>query len=189
MKNILTLSVVLLLTLGALALWDSPPQRLLEKGQIGTISSQQPPDIYLRNTTAKSYDNSGELNHIVTASNTKHYKEKQLTELNSPALQLKQDDGAQWHASANKGSSKENGETFELNGQVILKQYSQDQTLETEITTSALTLQPQLKQAASDEAVIMRTPEHNIKAVGLKANLEDKQVELLSNVQGEHRVE
>ncbi len=201
MKNLITLTTVLLLTLGALLLWDSPPQRLLKKDQITSQKQKSPPDFYIKTISAHTFNDNGKLNHTLTAKNSFHYKRAAKTELQKPSMLIVRDDGSLWYSEANQGEAIKNGKTILLNGNVKLQQFtnsdhynthqtqSQNNLPTTEITTSQLTLTPKSKVASTKKAVTIRTPDNKVESVGLHANLTQQQIELLSRVRGEHRVE
>ncbi|MFL0797002.1 MAG: LPS export ABC transporter periplasmic protein LptC [Cellvibrionaceae bacterium] len=201
MKNLVTLTTVLILTLGALFLWDSPPQRLLKKDQITSQKQKSPPDFYIKSISAHTYNENGELNHTLTADNSFHYKREAKTELEHPKMLITREDGSLWYSEAHQGEAIQNGNIIRLHGKVKLQQFTsskhydtyntqpQNQRPETEITTSQLTLKPKSKVATTKKAVTIRTPDNKVDSVGLHANLSQQQIELLSRVQGEHRVQ
>lgn len=153
------------------------------------------PDYIMYDTVSTVLDESGEPKHRLQTTHLTHFPEDNRTELQDARLTLHQQDGSLWSVKANRGTLFQETEQIYLTGDVVIERPNTDTlpapdmqkpTSEAgiKIETDRLHIDPNLQTAQTEAPVVIRNREARVNAVGMKANLQTKSVELLANVRG-----
>jgi lipopolysaccharide export system protein LptC len=158
------------------------------------------PDYFMYDTVSTVLDDSGEPKHRLETAYLAHFAEDNRTELQQAHLTLHQQDGSLWYIKANRGTLFQETEQIDLAGDVVIERPpttdSQAQTMGNEtqapplsqsgvtIQTERLHVDPKLQVAQTEDPVVISNPEVRVDAIGMKANLQTKSVELLAKVRG-----
>lgn len=147
------------------------------------------PDYFMFNAESTVMDKQGSPKHKLVTAYLAHYPDENRTELQQPHLTLHQQDGSLWSIKANSGTVYQQTEKISLSGNVIIeKPLSPDAPASTpaliKIETEKVHINPNRHIAETDEAVQITSKDGSVSAIGMKANLLNKTLELSSNVRG-----
>lgn len=144
------------------------------------ISTQA--DFYLVNNVSTQFDEQGRLDRSLSSQRVLHNPGNQSIDLINPVFQLYTDGEHQWNVSAKTGVLFQHEDRAELVQQVVI--VSKDQ--KTSLKTPSLTIYPKKKQAQTDKPVALLNSNGFTRAIGMKANLEKKEIALLNHVRGQY---
>ncbi len=140
------------------------------------------PDYFLRDFTATTMNPQGQPEQRLTAQLMDHYSDDDSMELTAPQLTLFQPSGAPWHVVAARGRIIDGGREVRLSGGVRMSHVDQGAT--TTLTTAHLLIRPKQRYAETDAAVTVTTPQGQVDAVGMQADMAAQRLLLLSKVRG-----
>ena len=147
--------------------------------------SSQGPDYFMSDTVSTVLDKAGQPKRRLETAYLAHFPEDNRTELQQARLTLHQDDGSLWSIKANRGTLYQETEQIYLTGDVIIEKPPTDASRPgVKIQTDKLHVDPKQQIAETDDAVLISSEDARVNAVGMKANLQTKSVELLANVRG-----
>ncbi|MCG6968806.1 MAG: LPS export ABC transporter periplasmic protein LptC [Gammaproteobacteria bacterium] len=158
------------------------------------------PDYFMYDTVSTIMDETGEPKHRLKTAYLAHFSEDNRTELQQADLTLHQQDGSLWSIKANRGTLFQETEQLYLAGNVTIERPPQmDAQVENgtnaaatlppeqsgiKIQTERLHVDPNLQIAQTEDPVVISNPAVQVNAIGMKANLQTKSVELLAKVRG-----
>lgn len=87
-----------------------------------------------------------------------------------------------WTADADLGELSHNGEQLDLAGDVLVR----DLIREAQISTDKLRIDLETNQVATDSPMTLHLPNGHTESVGMRANLSEERVQLLSQVRGHY---
>jgi len=126
------------------------------------------------------YGKDGKITRIFKTKTLTHYKDQKQSEMTKPDITLNRDDNV-WHITSDRGTSFDNNSKVHLVGNVKINQVATDKKQLVE--TDSLWYYPNKHFAESAAAVkYMRDDILVVNAKGMKANLDSKHIELLSQV-------
>lgn len=176
-----------LILLAAISWWyvKSLEKDLTTKSAIVTKG----PDYFMFNAESTLMDDEGAPKHKLVTAYLAHFPDDNRTELKEPHLTLHQQDGGLWSIKANRGTVYQQTEEIFLSGNVIIeKPPSTDAPAGTppaiKIETEEVQINPNRYIAETDEVVQITSKDGSVSAIGMKANLRQKTVELSSKVRG-----
>ncbi|MFO7602957.1 MAG: LPS export ABC transporter periplasmic protein LptC [Gammaproteobacteria bacterium] len=143
-------------------------------------------DYYLTNFHSTVLDAAGKPAYRIRAAHLEHYPHDDRATLRQPHFTLLEAD-ATWEAQAEQGVVFLEQQTLDMSGAVILTQTSAGGP-EVTLHTEQLHIDAQEKTLTSTVEVKIASGRDTIEAIGLKANLANGQLELLSHVQGRYHV-
>ncbi|GGO82864.1 lipopolysaccharide export system protein LptC [Marinobacterium nitratireducens] len=143
-------------------------------------------DFYLRDARIQQFDADGRLHQQLQSPELEHYPEPGLLQASEPRIELARK-GSEGRISieAAEGMLMDSNERVDLSGDVRLH----DETADgpgLRLETSSLTLLPQQQYAETDARVRILAPGGETRGRGMKAYLEERKVELLSEVEGRY---
>ncbi|MEH6910941.1 MAG: LPS export ABC transporter periplasmic protein LptC [Oceanicoccus sp.] len=139
-------------------------------------------NFYLVNDVSTQFDEQGLLELSVTAQRVRHNPGNSSVDLTNPVFQLYTDGEHQWNVSAKYGVLFQHDDRAELMQEVVI--VSTDQ--KTSLKTPSLTIFPQKRQAQTDKPVTLLNSNGFTRAIGMKADLEKKEIALLNHVRGQY---
>lgn len=159
-----------------LALSDAPPQ-----------AKQALPETYIVGMVDRSFDANGQLSHTLKAEQVTYYARSQGTDgtLQKPRVLFFNEKGTPWNLEADTGHIYSDNNTVTLNDNVVAYSHSEDHGQLT-LLTESLSIDTDKQYAHTDKPVTMRSARSNTQAVGLKADLQEGRLELLSEVRGRY---
>jgi len=182
-QNTIIIGVVAILTL--LVLWyvngDNDTQDPAETGQV-----RQGPDYRMKSFTVTVMNESGRVNYTLTAKYMDHFTKSDVTLLQEPKIAFFQDSKQQWYIHADKGRVTENAKQVLLQGKVTIKHQSPEERKPTYIVSSDVLVMTENQTVQTEHAVQIIHPSATVNAVGLKADLKQNKVSLLSAVKSRY---
>ncbi|MDA0979484.1 MAG: LPS export ABC transporter periplasmic protein LptC [Proteobacteria bacterium] len=168
MNRIITLSTVLL------ALSLSINWILDESAAPQEDTARNDPDLYMLNASIRQFDESGSLQHILTAGRFTHFPLTDLTTLQSPSIQLASLEDDQWEITAQEGrllpASRYREQIVELWDNVLASRVESNRFIS--IQTSSLTVYPEREYLETDQRVFIDSQSGRTTAAGMKAFLD-----------------
>ena len=143
-------------------------------------------DYFLTNFSTTVVNAQGKTAYLLKAAYMEHYPADNHAILTQPQLTLL-DTPATWKAQAQNGVVFIDQQTIDLKGDVVLKQTSTE-AADVILMTEKLHINAAKKTLETTSKVKIHSGKDTIIATGLKANLADGQLELLSRVQGQYHV-
>lgn len=139
-------------------------------------------DFFIRDAFVTTFNEQGEMAHIITSPLLQHYPAQEITILESPVVTLPDETG-DMQISSDQGVMQDDESEIELAGNVKVIDNS---TAETPwiLTTSILTFLPPDNYAETDAPVLIVQGKNRTDAIGMKAWFNDHQIDLLSEVRG-----
>ena len=192
MKNLLPVSLVLILIGLFLLFWESQPEYFIqEKYQQG--NSQQPApkaESFMLQLDMQNFNISGQLNYQLLAKEASFYNNGNYYSLKNPHITAydKENNAPPWELTADEGKVFDQGKKVELLNNVRMWQIEKLNQVK-EITTSELTLFPEDKTMRSDSRVQLSSQQHVTSGTGLRANFARKVFTLQKDVKGVHYVQ
>jgi lipopolysaccharide export system protein LptC len=146
-------------------------------------------DYYLRDATIRQFDASGQLHQELRSPQLEHYPQPgELRALTPDIVLFRNDARDEVLISAQQGRMQDSDEQVRLNGAVRVQSNSGKGASSTplRLETEALTLMPSEQFIETDTAVTLFSQGGETRANGMKAYLNSRQVELLSDVEGRY---
>lgn len=174
--------IALLLLVVALSWWL---QRSAEpESQQAFEQMQHEPDYYMDEFELTSLNLAGKPAHKLYADNMKHYSTDDSATLERPHLVVFRNEDEFWDIRAESGLVLTGGETVLLQGEVTVLRITATDVEALQIYTSDLTVRPHAKYVETAAAVKIKDDRGETTAIGMRADLNQRRVELLSKVRG-----
>lgn len=157
--------------------WDSNPPTLL----LPRAPDPNEIDFYAEQASGIRYGADGRWVQTFTAPRVTHYPQTGKTVMTTPALQFRSDKGEIWNGTATEGVLIGDDEIHMLGAVVI-----HDRLRTTELLTEKLFYFPERQEVTSDVVVDLRNQNNTTRAIGVRADLNRKRIELLHQVEGRH---
>ncbi|MEJ2417226.1 MAG: LPS export ABC transporter periplasmic protein LptC [Exilibacterium sp.] len=191
-RNWFSLLALVALIFVFLILWESPPTRFLTESP-ETEATDKYPSAFMSGAQIIQYDVNGKVNYRFNADKLSYYQQNpakqsdgDYTDINLPNIVLySKEEAHPWHIKANYGYAKMAGDMVTFKENVRLWRKDSDNRT-SELTTEKLVVNPQAQFAETNKPVIIIVPDGETRAVGMKADLKQDQIELLSQVRGVH---
>ena len=176
----------LFLLIALVAVWDHSPEDLL---RAPPEAQTRFPQAFMVASETRRYDPEGQLQYRMLSERADHFQHlpnrsspRDYSLIQAPDVTVFGEDTPPWQLTARLGRSDATGETLVFTGEVRAWQQSANGAME--ITTPELQVEPNRQFAQTDKAVTMRSPQGRHDAVGMRADLAEDQIELLSEVRG-----
>ncbi|MEE8058902.1 MAG: LPS export ABC transporter periplasmic protein LptC [Pseudomonadales bacterium] len=171
------LAVVMLLTfLLAYSETGTPPTLGLEQ------SNDTLPDYYLTNIRSTQFDKQGMLDFTMASPSVEHNPKDNSANLKEPVFNLYQEGALVWTISSQSGVVYNGEVKVDLQQRVIISSIDQEIILK----TPQLVVFPNKKLAKTNKPVTLLNPNGFTRAVGLRADLQTKTIDLLEQVRGQY---
>jgi lipopolysaccharide export system protein LptC len=146
-------------------------------------SAMEEPDSYLVNGVYREYGVTGELNSKMSTRQGVHFPDSDEGIFSSPDILIYQEDRTPWTIKASQGQYLSKQEQLVLKGNVVIEQLQGDVPV-LNFQTDELSLYTKTKYIVTDRPVKISGAEGLTSAIGMKVWVNEKRVELLSNVKG-----
>lgn len=181
-KWLVVLVVIVLSTLS----WWMP----LEPGPISALVTEPEkrhiPDFYLADFDLTTMNVAGRPRYQLQGQGMNHYADDDTSEVKLPQLTMYRQGSAPWFVRAEQAQVTAGGETVLLQGEVKLDRLMEDKGGKLEIHTPALRVVPAKEYAETDQPVAIVTDFGVTRAIGMRADLKQEQLQLLAQVRGEY---
>ncbi len=147
---------------------------------------QENPDAFGENVTAIEMDALGKPKNVLITSQLIHYPYQDTTVFTNPHVIIYQEKEQPWHTTALQGKSRQGTEVLTLEGNVKIYQLPGPHNKALTLATESLTIYPSRDYAETSQLVTMSDAKTELKALGMRAYLKEKRVELLSQTRGAH---
>lgn len=177
--------LVVLLTAAALA-WvlSRGPDDLMYRPDM--IKSHDP-DYSLSDFTVSLMDKQGLPAYRVLAKSMEHYPDDGMAYWTHPEVSFYTQGKVIWTIDADKARSPDEGDTINLEGDVRMRQVGDRYDLK-EVTAQEMTLYTRERVIESDGIVNLVHGAGQTRGTGLRVELQNRRIRLLSNVRGEYHV-
>ncbi|UZE95203.1 LPS export ABC transporter periplasmic protein LptC [Alkalimarinus alittae] len=140
-------------------------------------------DFFIVKGQYTSFDEDGNLSSTMKSDEAKHYPKQNNAILTKPNLLVYREDSPPWRLTADMGQYDMNDENLTLNQNVVI---IRNETLETPWTlkTESLTLLNKSRFITTKQPVTISDKTSILEGVGMNAWIDEKKVELTSNVRG-----
>lgn len=142
------------------------------------------PDYFLHKFAATTLNHEGKAQHRLEADYLEHYPDNDTIEITRLKLELYRKDLPPWTARAEQGIVYERGERIELSGNVRLHRPATADGEAMTLLTETLTVYPQREYAETDAAVTITGEHSKTRAVGMRLDVGQGLLELLSDTRG-----
>lgn len=143
------------------------------------------PDAFVVDAVYTSYGKEGKLESILKSTQAKHYPHTNTGQLTNPSLELYQNGDLRWTTKSKQGQFDVTNDTLVLSGNVVVFGETNNGTPLT-MTTESLSYANKSSFIHTDQAVKITSQVSELSAVGMTANVEDRTVQLLSQVKGQY---
>jgi len=179
--------LILLLAIGSYALLhenDRPSATQYSKEQ----DQNEKPSAFIKGGQFKIYDKSGQAT-LLSSEEALYFTDPKRVLIQSPAISFDTDNGQTITLNANEGIFHPDKEQLSLKGNVVIQQLTTNSQQNNEIwvlQSEEFELNNKTHFISTDQAVTMTQGSSLIRAVGLKAWIDEKRIELLSDVRGRY---
>ncbi len=147
-----------------------------------TPKTNETPDSFFSKFKSTKMDETGQIRYELSAAMLYHYSGSNRSTLEFPVINLFESGVQVWRVRANAGTVINDGEQFELRGDVELFSETDGFSLKTE----ALTVWPNQSKAETDQPVTLTSKLGEIKAIGMQADFLNERLTFLSQAKGRY---
>ena len=142
-------------------------------------------DFFIINGIYTLFNENGRISSVIKSEKAKHYPDKNIAILTEPNLLIYREDNTPWRVTAISGEYNLDQEKIELEKNVVI---IRDEHLATpwKLTTESLTIINKSRLVTTKQAVTISDGISIMKGIGMNAWLDDKRIELTSNVRGNY---
>ncbi len=142
-------------------------------------------DSSLTELTVMQFDTSGKLTHLLNTPLIQHIPQKNVYFIKKPHLILAEANQNPWEIEADKAKAFADREILLTSHVVIQQKQARDQK-DLKLMTEKITYFPKSKVATTSEPVTIQQAQNQVNAIGMRADLADNKIELLSHVRGHY---
>ncbi|MBH96866.1 MAG: LPS export ABC transporter periplasmic protein LptC [Rhodospirillaceae bacterium] len=169
--------LLVLVTTSAWILKELDDDQALAKTEVSHI-----PDFFMEHFSAVTMDENGKPMRRIAADYLVHFADTQTKELEKPYLIVYHPSRPPWHVKSDRGWVSKDDDEMLLLGQVEIWREGKSGQRVLEILTRDLRVLPEAQYGETSEQVVIRTKNSESKGVGMRAYLEERRLELLSEV-------
>lgn len=181
-KNV-SLNLSILASIG-LAIWTTFLSYRPE--EIAPVTNSSLPDAYMENINATIMDKEGNLKMKIIAPKMVHFLEGDATQLTSPQLTLYRNSPVPWFITSKFAKATQGADNVDFWDDVIIHHPADQKNPATVIKTTTLTVHTNKQTAETRDLITMMQPNFTVKAVGMFANMDSGNINLLSQARGEY---
>ncbi|CDZ78698.1 Organic solvent tolerance protein OstA [Legionella massiliensis] len=137
-------------------------------------------DMIISNLTVMRFDEKGKLINYLHSPEAQHIPENNTHFFKSPRLSLAQENQPDWEISSQTARAINGGEKITFSHNVVVHQDKNKRGQESTLKTEELHYFSKTKIANTDLDVSFEQPGNIVHSKGMKANLEEKRIQLLS---------
>ena len=155
----------------------------LDTEDLGAATRRAPgePDAYMEYFVTVEMDDAGKPKRRLEADYMAFHPDE-TTELSNPYYVFYQSEGEPWHVRSERGQVSADGDVVRLLGRVDIWRNDGTGDRELELRTEDLKVLPESEYGETREPVTIRTPTSTSTGVGMRVWLDERRIELLSQV-------
>ncbi|GAB2522256.1 LPS export ABC transporter periplasmic protein LptC [Microbulbifer agarilyticus] len=180
------LPLVIVVALISVGLWfaESPPEQLLGKRPTQQEHNRAA-DLIIRNARTRHFNVDGNLAYEVDAERITFFRfaRRDRADLTEPRMMFYQGEDTKWRTESRKGIAYNNGQRVVLQGDVSVAELPQPGIT---LRTPKIVLKPREEFAETDKIVTITDGANITTGKGLRADLKQDKVEILSNVESRY---
>lgn len=132
----------------------------------------------------RQFSSTGELANSLQSPLIRHVPKNNAHWLKTPHITITKGEQGLWEINARQATAIYGGTKITFKDNVSIHQHKSAHNEESSFSTEALTYYPKTKHAITSRDILFEQPGHKVQAKGMKADLEKKHVELLSQARG-----
>ena len=136
--------------------------------------------------TVTEMNAAGDTHYRLQAESMEHYFDDGSARLIKPQVRFFSRERAPWTLVADEGTVSANSDEIHLNGAVLIERPASATQALLRLTTSNVLIHPHDEVAETREHVMLQDPLNTTRAVGMRVQMKDERVQLLSQVQGRY---
>lgn len=144
----------------------------------------QTPDMFVHNITVRTFDTKGALANQLTSPFMEHLPQDNTHVFTAPNILVQQNDEPAWTIQSKKAKAIHGGQQITFTEDVIVHQNPGEKNQESTLTTEKIVYYPKEKKASTDLLVTFTQSGHVVQSTGMKADLEQKSLQLLQKAKG-----
>jgi lipopolysaccharide export system protein LptC len=183
MKNHTLISVILIAVVFLVALSFFSPFRHHTKT---TIEAPALPDAYMEDVVALILDKQGKPKMKIAAPKMVYYSNDDQTHLTSPQLTIYRKSPQPWYVTAKSAIATQGTEYVHFQEDVMIQHAADSSNPATIIKTATLLVRPNTQLAETNDPIILIQPNVTIKGTGMRADMNNGDIKLLSEARGEY---
>ncbi len=139
-------------------------------------------DFFMEGVVIHKFDSSGKQINTLEADRMEHSSLHDISVLDQPIITFGKNQSGEWKMSSEKGQLINKSTIIQLDNQVRIEEYLEDNSIQTKIMTNNLTINLQENIASTDERVTIQSPLYKTQGIGLKIQIDQELFFLNSNV-------
>ena len=139
------------------------------------------PDIILEAISQLNFNDTGEKHYLLNATQATHFTKQGITEFQKPDLVFYEQNQHNWDASADSGITRDNGDSFHLHGNVVIRKLDTDST-QIVLKTDSMHVSPKTEIAETDDDVDIVQGNNRTRSKGLRVDMQTGKLTLQSKV-------
>ncbi|MCK7595928.1 LPS export ABC transporter periplasmic protein LptC [Microbulbifer sp. CAU 1566] len=180
------LPLVIVVALVSLGLWfaESPPKQLLGKRPTQQDHNKAA-DLIIRDARTRHFNVEGTLAYEVDAERITFFQfaRRDRADLTEPRMMFYQGENSKWRTESRAGIAFDNGQKVVLQGDVSIKELPQPGIT---LRTPKIVIKPREEFAETDKVVTITDGPNRTTGKGLRADLKQDTVEILSDVESSY---
>ncbi|WP_160152796.1 LPS export ABC transporter periplasmic protein LptC [Microbulbifer sp. ALW1] len=180
------LPLVIVVALVSLGLWfaESPPKQLLGKRPTQQDHNKAA-DLIIRDARTRHFNVEGTLAYEVDAERITFFQfaRRDRADLTEPRMMFYQGESSKWRTESRSGVAYDNGQKVVLEGDVSIKELPQPGIT---LRTPKIVIKPREEFAETDKVVTITDGPNRTTGKGLRADLKQDTVEILSDVESSY---
>ena len=176
MKSPLSLSIVAIIALFSWWLLSTEQKR-----QVAEPEEDKFIDLFIKNFTLSSTNESGNTVYTLKANRLEHYRDSEISQIFDPEINIPQAE-SHWLITAKTGEIDNKQILIRLKNNVIMK--NTDSEVPFEISAQSMTINTETQIIESDQSVNIRNGSLNLVSNGMHYDNRERQLRLLSDVNG-----
>lgn len=176
MRSRTTIIIVAIIALLSWWLLSFEQQKQIAKPEVNKYI-----DLFIKNFTLSSTDETGEIVYTLKANRLEHFSDSEISQIMHPQISIPHADN-HWLITANKGEIDNRQVLIHLENNVIMKNIDTEAPFE--IRAHSLTINTETQIIESDQSVNIQNGLLNLVSNGMHYNNRDKKLKLLSDVNG-----
>ncbi len=141
-------------------------------------------DTIITNLKVRQYSASGTLANLLQTPFIKHMPKENTHWIKTPHITITQENQSIWEIDSQQAIAIHGGEKISFNKQVRIHQQKDEHNNESIFTTEQITYFPKTKHAITSKDVLLVQSGNQIQSKGMRADLETKHIQLLSQARG-----
>lgn len=142
------------------------------------------PDAFMTEVNYTHYNTQGDFRCRIYAPKVIHFPEQDTATFTNPKMVALTENQLTWVITADRGISHQGMKVLDLYDHVVVQRLNAAKQKTLTMTTTQLTAFPQQRFARTDQPVTIIQPGSVVNSVGLTADLNKGEIQLLSQVQG-----